>query len=420
MSIASTNWAMEQRTDGPSAQSVLFVVADRANEHGVCRHADPDTIAQKTRQSRATVFRRLEELERAGVLTRFTRHLPDGRREYEVRLATTKFVNYRVDKERNIIMFAPADEDCANDPITVLPYGGDAATVESQSETHGESQSETGSVSPVRPDESQSCDPQESPSKNPSKKDSPQPPKGGEIDQADLDEAGQSAEIEGWTEFRQAWEADGVPIARVSIVKPLVASLTPDERLRLAKAAKGYLHHRSRERKPGTKLSAQNFVREIEAWDGWAKHAPPDIVPPTFIVENSRDHRALIVLALILNNPPPQVIFDVREGKRGFWRKIAVSPDLAGLAVFADKPVEQWNPIEKGTQPFGAWSQHIDKWTGRRPDPQRVLTGGEHPFEYNGQTTMIKNFVMGLRVPWLYPPLKDGSLSQATGPPQAA
>src|SRR4051812_33745602 len=49
MSIAAINWAMEQKTDGPSAQSVLFIIADRASEFGVCRHADPDTIAEKTR-----------------------------------------------------------------------------------------------------------------------------------------------------------------------------------------------------------------------------------------------------------------------------------------------------------------------------------------------------------------------------------
>lgn len=88
------NWAMGARTDGVSAQCVLFVVADTANEHGVSIHADPDYIAARTRQSRATVFRRLKELEAAGALTRFKRFREDGAPVYEIRLNLAVDIDY--------------------------------------------------------------------------------------------------------------------------------------------------------------------------------------------------------------------------------------------------------------------------------------------------------------------------------------
>src|SRR5262245_28052229 len=146
MSIRAMNWAMAARTDGVSAQCVLFVVADTANEHGVSIHADPDYIAARTRQSRATVFRRLKELEAAGALTRLKRFRDDGAPVYEIRLRLDVEVDYD----------APPPDDGGTPDVEA----------ESQIETQGGSQIETGTVSQVRLSESHSCD-SKSPSKNP-------------------------------------------------------------------------------------------------------------------------------------------------------------------------------------------------------------------------------------------------------------
>lgn len=396
MSIRAMNWAMGARTDGVSAQCVLFVVADTANEHGVSVHADPDYIAERTRQSRATVFRRLNELENAGALTRFKRYRDDGAPIYEIRLHLDRQIDYTEPQE-----------------------GGDdpqAVEAKSQIETAPESQIETGKVSPVRQAESHSCD-SKSPSKNP--KDSPQAPLRGVAGASDDDEGAHEPQAppEGWDAFRQAFEADGVPIARVSLVKPLFGALSATERIRVTTAARGYLHHRSREKKPGTKLSAQNFVREIESWDGWIKLAPAAPVAPVFVRERSAEFRAMLVLARILGDRPPEPRFEVEQGEAGVWRRGGVPPDLAGLAAFADKPDQQWAVIEEKSQPFAAWSERIRTWTGHRLQAQRVFTGEEKPFTWNGETTMVKQCVSGTRVPCLYPPRKDGTVADATGPP---
>jgi hypothetical protein len=140
------NWAMGARTDGVSAQCVLFVVADTANEHGVSVHADPDYIAARTRQSRATVFRRLRELEAVGALTRLKRFRDDGAPMYEIKLNLDATIDYD----------APPDDGGTPQDIEA----------ESQIETPPQSQIETPKVSPVRQAESHSCD-SKSPSKNP-------------------------------------------------------------------------------------------------------------------------------------------------------------------------------------------------------------------------------------------------------------
>ena len=390
MSIRAMNWAMDARTDGVSAQCVLYVVADTANEHGISIHADPDYIAGRTRQSRATVFRRLKELEAAGALTRLKRFRADGAPVYEIRLHLDRPVDYDT---------AP---ECHN------PQDVEG---ESQIETQAESQIETGEVSPVRLGESHSCD-SKSPSKNP--KDSPQAPLRGDSPSplAMGSEAPSEPVVEGWDEFKRAWEADGIPISRVSITKPLIAALTPDERINVTKAAKGYLTHRSREKKPGTKLSAQNFIREIEAWDAWAKFAPPDTPPKAFVREGSREHKAIIVLSMIDGQPArTQCRFDTAQGASGLWRYGAVPDDLSGLAAFIEKPIKEWCLIEPDSQPFHAWAERIQRWTGNRPEPQIIMLDELKTYIVNGRTFEAHRRTTGLRVPCLWPPRKDGSIS---------
>ena len=142
MAINVMNWAMHQcRCDGPSAQIVLYVIADTANERGISVHADPQYLVERTRQSRATVFRRLDELEREGAITRYIRRRRNGSQMYEIHC----HLNRRID-------YGGPDDDC----------GG---------ESHGETGQIETQVSPVRLPKSHSCD-SKSPSKSPDDDDS--------------------------------------------------------------------------------------------------------------------------------------------------------------------------------------------------------------------------------------------------------
>lgn len=419
MSIKAINWAMEQKTDGPSSVSVLWVIADRANEHGICRHADPDTIAEKSRQSRATVFRRLDELERVGLLTRLTRHADDGRREYEVRLAMDRWVNYKVDKDRSIHLFQYDDDTIE---VGIIPAGAAAVheDVESQSETDHGSQSETHAVSPVRPAESQSCDPQETPSKNP--KDSPQAPQRGDAgSDASHPEGAEQPDPEGWAEFRAAFEGDGVPIARPSIAKQVLAGLSPEERKRAATAARGYIAHRSRERKPGMKMEAKTFLREPDSWAAWAKFAPPPARAATFVPITDPRFRGLQVLCAIRGRATLQPTRSDRHGADGVHVLGEVPEGLASLAQFAQPngriDTSGWLVAEADTKPFFAWAERLHRFSGERVEA-RLLVLDEKvslqlPESLGGRTVVANKKIRGLLVPQLWPPpLKAGE-----GPP---
>lgn len=120
MSVRVSTWVWHETGASGSDLLVLLALADSANDDGQC-WPGVDVLVEKTRMSRATVFRRLDALESAGLIERLRR----GKRQTNV---------YRV-----VVPWA--------DGVTSQIETG----VKSQPETHVKSQIETGEVSPVRP-----------------------------------------------------------------------------------------------------------------------------------------------------------------------------------------------------------------------------------------------------------------------------
>lgn len=116
MSVRVSTWVWHETTASGSDLLVLLALADSANDDGEC-WPGVDVLVDKTRMSRATVFRRLDALEAAGLLERDRR----GKRQTNV---------YRV----------------------CVPW------VKSQIETSVKSQNATSEVSPVRLVKSHGCD----------------------------------------------------------------------------------------------------------------------------------------------------------------------------------------------------------------------------------------------------------------------
>jgi DNA-binding Lrp family transcriptional regulator len=89
MSWQATAWAQKQRTGSPSAKAVLLVLANYANEHGVCWPSQ-NTLAIATEQSQDSVQRRLRELEKLGLIKKQKRRRKEGKwpgSEYELQMA---------------------------------------------------------------------------------------------------------------------------------------------------------------------------------------------------------------------------------------------------------------------------------------------------------------------------------------------
>jgi len=79
MSFQAMKWVADQKAGSPSAKSVLYALANYANFEGGC-FASLDRLADDSEQSRASVIRRLAELEARGLIYRGTaRRKGDGR-----------------------------------------------------------------------------------------------------------------------------------------------------------------------------------------------------------------------------------------------------------------------------------------------------------------------------------------------------
>lgn len=361
------NWAMGARTDGVSAQCVLFVVADTANEHGVSIHADPDYIAARTRQSRATVFRRLKELEAAGALTRLKRFRDDGAPVYEIRLRLEVSIDYD-----NV-----SDDD--DDPQYIEG--------ESQFETQGESQIETGKVSPVRQAESQSCD-SKSPSKNP--EEPPNPPSGGGLAVVDQDLENDL------TEFSKGYPA---PITNLPRLRIVLSAMTPLERKRVLTAVKGYAEFIAdceRKRKPRAVKDADRWVAS-GMWQGYAVAGErvEGALQAVFIEADSGAGKALITLHKIGGMSSPLL----SAGR--FYLPRALSAQA--LALANAPPESEWEFIAaENVHQVRAWNDLLAREMAGKARPEIV-----HSRNRGG--------VRGFMAPWPWPPRKDGSL--CTGPP---
>lgn len=419
------NWAMRQRPDGPSAQIVLFVIADRANERGVCRHADPDDIADISRQSRATVFRRLDELERVGLITRFLRHGERGEREYEIRLNLDAVADYDIaqDREtgRRVIRLRDGDAEAREivlrgsegergEPAEVAPEalseGG-----ESQFETRGESQIETVRVSPVRLGESHSCDSQK---KNPSKSPLPTPkaPSLGETPQGGR--GNESIEVlpdQGLEAFRRTYPASS---NRPAEVVRLWAGLSADERRLATTGARGLAEQRRRNPRQSV-LDPARYLRDPALWAEHARFAPAEPVLPVWVRRGSPEWQGRSVLAAIRRRPmSPAARCDGQDGE-GAW--MAPLPDhVAALAPFAAVPIADWPIVEPNTPKFIRWAEWL------RPLGVKLEAQWER---VPGQTTTLRTMSKtindapvrreGARVPCDWPPARTGPIG--TGPP---
>ncbi len=357
------NWALDQRTDGPSAQAVLLVIADSANEHGITFHCNPDYIAEKTRQSRGTVFRRMAELEEVGGLERISHHKEDGRRLYEVRLNFQARLNYKILKDGTI-------QHLTDDGAPLVPVDEG----ECQIETHGggECQIETQTESTVIHPESHSCNSQDSfdsSVKNP-KILTPTPSKEGALknQQPQLSEAAEQR----FREFKAAYP-DG--IVDLDKAQKEFAGLADTDQAACVTAAPVYAA-RCRKRREKSK-KAHLFIRE-KAWLGLLAAVDPKSTAPSQHSPNSPAGRALLTLARIMRYSP-----------LCFGENIAFAGEITPrLLALADAPhSNDWKSAEKGSGNYASWRELAwSVWPGKG-------------FAYDS-----------IDIPWSWPPRKDGSI----------
>lgn len=376
MSIATMNWALRQRLATTQQQILLYVIADSADPNGVTRHCDPSYMEEHARMTRATMFRRLGELEELGLLRRAKFYSERGAPIYEIQLVLSALIDIPIRRRRL------ADEEAGEDEHD---GGSEAATStpESQAETLGESHAATlvpTKVSPSAAAQSHSCDCISPPV---SKNLPPNPPPGG---LRSKNEAEVSAKREAlWQRFlaypsiatmdqaEARAELDALSIEDAEWAVSVVPGLK--EELRKAKdrpPKNAHLWLR--------KAMFKNFPR------GKLEGPPPEGV---WIVEGSDEDRALKFVRHLARQPLPFVRART-DGSRGYLHKTEVGPDLLAMLAFASDVPLRWPAWTRGTPEFAAWQHRLSDWIDK-------------PLPLDPGTETI-------RAPCRWPPKKDGTI----------
>lgn len=326
-------WARSLRLNNPNAKTVLRALALYVNGEASC-FVGIDQLADDTDLSPDTVRRRLVWLEQIGAIVRLPQWVDaNGRRNSEGR-------GKRTTDEIRLLLDADADDIEARALGEAIEIADDVSPSRQQGLSDvPEIAAETVSPAPALGQPSQSCDHLTS---EPEPEDSPLPPLRG------------AGALEGWKEFESDW---GEPILRQSIAQQVWAALSADERLLARRAARGYSVHLRSQRKPPARLGAHLFLKERDAWEGFAKLAPDAAAAksalPVSYDPASPEGRAIAALYAVARSRAPE-----NRGRIVYPREI--TPQLLAFADADKSPRLCW--IEDREQ-IGAWfgfiAQHV-------------------------------------------------------------
>lgn len=382
MSTATMNWALRQELATISQQGLLYVIADSTDVEGVTRHCTPDYMETHARMTRATLFRRLGELEEYGLLARQKFFTERGEAIYEIRLNLQALVKVPI-KRRG--PREDGDEDSPDDTSA----GGDAdggtqgQEVNRSPESHIETMVSGGQSLTAAQAKSHSCDFHIDDPSLPKEDSPPYPPPGGVVPKRE----GQAQERREalWTRFKTGYPA----IARMDqgLARDELDALCLDD-AEWAVSVLPQLAEELKKPKAPPPRNAHLWLRK-----GMFKNFPrgkPDAAPAparVWIDEGSDMDRALAFVRNLTGALQPFVI--THEAKRGYFSLAEVGPALLAMLKFADEPSAAWREVPHGSAEWAAWQRAFRAWTGRSRTAR--LGAGD-----------------AIRVPGPFPPSKEG------------
>lgn len=374
-------WARSLPLNNPNAKTVLRALALYVNGEGCC-FVGIDQLSEDTDLSADTVRRRLVWLEQIGAIVRLAQWLDEnGRRNSEGRgKRTTDEIRLLLHADiDDIERRASGQESSDNNSISTME-----TTALSPSSQQGLSDGSDDAPEPVSPapalgQPSQLCDHLTS---EPEPEISPQPPSGGRV-----------ADVEGWKEFEKDWQE---PILRQTLAQQVWAALKPEERILARQAARGYVAWRKAQKKPPNVLGAHLFLKERDAWAGFAAKAPDVPQASGGYDADSAEGKAVIAIYAIARTHP----FESR-GRISYAGEI--TPQLLAFADVEDRSAWMW--IEERPQ-IAAWSNFLSAHV-KSARPSLVISRG------SGEGVRT-----GIYAPWPWPPSAEGKIyTSATGPP---
>jgi hypothetical protein len=377
MSIPTMNWALSQRLETHAQQILLYVIADSTDPAGVTRHCDPEYMAKHARMTRATMFRRLGELEELGLLKRYKFYSEKGAPIYEIRLDLTARIDLPLKRRRAADDDGPEEDDGGQEPADTTSPESHGETL---AESHGETLVET-AVSPQASPQSHSCDricppvSQESP---------PNPPPGGGLSKAEAKQSWKHHAL--WDQFVAGYPG----IARMDQLAARIEfdRLSVDD-AEWAVSVLPSLKEELRKPKSPPPRNAHLWLRKAMFKNfPKAKIEPP---PPdeVWITEGSDEDRALRFVCGLAKKPVPFVRTRA-DGTRGYTRPAEVGADLLAMLTFERENDLRWPAWPRGSAEFAAWQSRFTQWVARGL-----------PIEPGSDC---------IRAPCQWPPKKDGTI----------
>jgi len=394
MSWEAVEWANKQRLRLPQEQLVLLLLANAADPDGLAfawwkkKEHWWTYLAERGRQSRASVFRCLKRFEELGLLSREKLILADGVVRFRAQLHLDRYVDQEIRE-------AQADSDVTN--LT--------------GETHSEDDPSLTAETDIPEAQSHSCDSIRVPLEATKEESiSPQTPLS--------TDPGLEPFIE---QFREAYPR---PSSRPDEDRELIAAMDATARAQVLHGARGARRIFEKNPKSSGVVGPTRFLQSSALWAEYGRFAPVEKAPPPprrFVAKGSEEWHARTVLSAIIGTDMPQPRHDPEHGCDGADFLGALPPGGLALAKFVDQfgnvDPKAWPIIDrdKNPQQIGAWRGRIRECTGREIELQRIDLGGFSTVPgIEGRTYKIPRVTLGLRVPDMFPPAKG---PPAHGPP---
>lgn len=401
-------WARNLKLYNPYAKSVLRALASYVDEFGSC-HPGISTIAADTDLSDDTVRKRLKFLEEVGAIVRFPRWRDEqGRENTDGRGKRT------TDDIRLLIDSDPEDVEARANGESVPDQGSDDTNGEGEGgplpQRGLNSDAEMRSPAPAL---GQPSDSRKGLISEPEPEDSPQAPLAGGCEP--VPETEQASEPEHFAEFWQSYPEHEVMATSRSKALALFRSMTSLER---EHARVAVLLLADQLRKLKRKPKNAHLWLQAKGWQEYPNAKLPEATSapePVWYADDDPEIAALRVAHSIARLSPPNL--RGREGHVGNWikRLCPLGADLLALTAFTPEDCDQFaHLVEEGSNEFGAWRTKLSKWIGHEVGAIKIWLEPHNPeihdVPFSHPSHRFRKAAKGFRVPWRWPPRKDGTL----------